>query len=94
MASKAGWESVGRVADDLEDVRCRRLLLQRFGQIVGALAQFVEQPRILDGDHGLVGKGLTSSICLSVNGATSSRVSAKTPITASSRNNGTPKLVR
>ena len=27
-----------------------------FAEIVGALAHFVEQPRILDGDHGLVGK--------------------------------------
>ena len=27
-----------------------------FAQIVGALAQFVEQPRILDGDDGLRGE--------------------------------------
>jgi len=32
--------------------------LQRFGQIVGALAQFVQQARILDGDDGLIGEGL------------------------------------
>ena len=38
--------------------RGRGLLLQRFGEIVGALAQFVEQPRVLDGDHGLGGEGL------------------------------------
>ena len=36
----------------------RGLLLQRFGEIVGALAQLVEQPRVLDGDDGLRGKVL------------------------------------
>ena len=30
-----------------------RLLLQRLAEVVGALTQFVEQPRILDGDDGL-----------------------------------------
>ena len=34
----------------------RGLLLQRFGEIVGALAQLVEQPRVLDGDHRLRGE--------------------------------------
>ena len=63
----------GRAADDLEHVRGRGLLLQRFAEIVGALAQFVEQPRVLDGDDGLRGEILTSSICLSVNGRTSWR---------------------
>src|SRR5262252_1820382 len=38
-----------RAANDLKYVSGGRLLLQRF-------AQFVEQPRILDGDHGLVGE--------------------------------------
>ena len=36
----------------------RGLLLQRLGEIVGALAQFVEQPRVLDGDDGLRGEVL------------------------------------
>ncbi len=53
MASNAGCEFGRRVADDFENVGRRRLLLQRFGQIVGALAQFVEQTGILDGDDGL-----------------------------------------
>ena len=35
-----------RTADDLEHVGGRRLLLKR-------LAQFIEQPRVLDGDDGL-----------------------------------------
>ena len=33
------------------------MLLQEFGEVIGALAQFVEQPRILDGDYRLVGEG-------------------------------------
>src|ERR1700722_4059560 len=45
-----------RTADDPEYLRHRRLPLQRLAQIVGALAQLVEQPRILDGDHGLGGE--------------------------------------
>jgi hypothetical protein len=40
----------GGAADDFEHVGRRCLLLQR-------LAQFVQQPRILDGDGRLVGKG-------------------------------------
>ena len=31
-------------------------MLQRFREIISALAQLVEQPRIFDGDHGLCGK--------------------------------------
>ena len=36
-----------------EHLRRRGLLLQQFGQIIGALTQFAEQPRVLDGDDGL-----------------------------------------
>src|SRR5262249_56637086 len=46
----------GRSADDLEHVGGRGLLLQRLSEVVRALAQFVEQPRILDGDNGLSGE--------------------------------------
>src|SRR5215469_10604829 len=46
----------GRRADDAQHLRCCRLLLQRFGQVSRALAQFIEQPRILDGDDGLLGE--------------------------------------
>ena len=41
----------GRAADDLEHVGGGGLLLQRF-------AQLVEQPRVLNGDDGLIGEGL------------------------------------
>ena len=47
-----------RTADDLQHLGGRGLLLQRLAQIVGALAQLVEQPGILDGDHGLRGEVL------------------------------------
>src|ERR1700736_863470 len=41
----------GRAADDLEHVGGGGLLLQRF-------AQLVEQPRVLDGDDGLIREGV------------------------------------
>ena len=43
----------GRTADDLEHLRGSGLLLQRLAQISGALAQLVEQPRVLDRDRCL-----------------------------------------
>ncbi len=46
----------GRAADDLEHIGGRGLLLQGFAEIVGALAQFVEQAGVLDGDHRLIGE--------------------------------------
>ena len=48
----------GRAADDLEHLRRRRLLLQRFGKLARALLLRLEQPRVLDRDHRLVGEGL------------------------------------
>src|SRR6516164_3288410 len=45
-------------AYDPEHLRRRGLLLQRFAQIVSALTQFVQQPRVLDGDYRLRGKVL------------------------------------
>jgi len=47
----------GRAADDLQHLRRRGLLLQCLGKIVRALAQFIEQPRVLNGDDGLGSKG-------------------------------------
>ncbi len=48
----------GRAADDLEHVGGGGLLLQRLGEVVGALPQLVEQARVLDGDDSLGGKVL------------------------------------
>jgi hypothetical protein len=47
----------GRAADDLEHIAGRGLVFERFLKIMGAVAQLVEQPRVLDRDHRLVGKG-------------------------------------
>ena len=47
-----------RAADNLEHVGSRGLLLQRLSKVGGALTQFVEQPRVLDGDDGLSGEVL------------------------------------
>jgi hypothetical protein len=43
----------GRTADSLKDLRTRCLLLQCLSKVRGALAQFVEQPRVLNGNDGL-----------------------------------------
>ncbi len=48
----------GRAADDLEHVAGCGLVFERLLKIARALAQFVEQADILDGDDGLVGEGL------------------------------------
>ena len=42
---------VGRAGDHLQDIGRCGLPLQR-------LLRLVEQPHVLDGDHGLIGKGL------------------------------------
>src|SRR5215472_15784369 len=47
-----------RTRYDAQHLRRRRLLLQRFGELGRALAQFVEQPRVLDGDDRLSGEVL------------------------------------
>ena len=56
MAWNTGSSSPGELRDDPQHLGGRGLLLQRLGQIVGALAQLVEQPRVLDGDDGLGGE--------------------------------------
>ena len=47
----------GRAADHFEHIGRRRLLLKRFREIARLRLHLIEQPCILDGDHGLVGKG-------------------------------------
>ena len=51
-----GSRSNAGAADDLENVGGRGLLLQRFGQLARALLLGVEQARVLDRDHRLVGE--------------------------------------
>src|SRR5262249_32001194 len=52
-----GLQLARRTRNDLQHLGGRRLLLQRLAQIVRALTQLVEQPRVLDGDDRLGGKG-------------------------------------
>ena len=47
-----------RAADDLEHVAGRGLVFERFVQFALARLLRLEQPRVLDGDDGLVGEGL------------------------------------
>ena len=42
-----------RAADDAEHLGRRRLMLQRLAQFRVALAEFLEQPHVLDGDDRL-----------------------------------------
>src|SRR5262249_19715427 len=50
-------EVAKRTRYDTRAPRRGRLLLQRFGEVRGALTQFVEESRILDGNDGLVREG-------------------------------------
>src|SRR6516162_757862 len=76
-----------RAADDLEHVGGGGLLLQRF-------AQLIEQPRVLDGDDGLVGEGdqkLDLLIAKRPDGSSSeSEDTDRRPL----RISGTPNIVR
>src|SRR5262245_7938962 len=47
-----------RTADNPEHLGRCRLMLQRFAQFGVAFLDLLEQLDVLDGDHGLVGKGL------------------------------------
>ncbi len=47
-----------RAADRLQHLAGRRLLLQRFRQLVVAYLYLREEPHVLDRDHGLAGEGL------------------------------------
>ncbi len=53
-----GLQIEGRAADHLEHVGGGGLLLQRFGELLGARLHVVEQPHVLDRDHRLVGERL------------------------------------
>ena len=95
IVSKTGCKSPGERADDAQHFRRRRLLLQRLGEVGRALAQLVEQPRILDGDDRLVGEG-RDKLDLLVGERTHlvARIRVITPIGFPSRSSGTPSSVR
>ena len=67
MASKTGCRSPGELEMTCSTSEVAVCCSSDFS------LQLVEQPRILDGDDGLVAKFWTSSTCLSVNGRTSWR---------------------
>ena len=48
-----------RAADDAEHLGGCGLMLQGLAQLCVALLQFLEQPHVLDGDHGLAAKVLS-----------------------------------
>ena len=50
---KHGLQFAGRTRNDVQHLGGRGLPLQRFAQLIRALAQLVEQARILDGDDRL-----------------------------------------
>ena len=53
-----GLNIEGRPADDLQHLRRCCLLLQRLGEVAGLGSDFLEEPRVLEGDHRLIGEGL------------------------------------
>ena len=61
-----------RAGDHPQDLRGRRLLLERLGQLAVPGLELREQPHVLDGDHRLVGEGLQErDLRSSENGSTS-----------------------
>ena len=84
----------GRAADNLEHLRGRRLLLQRFGELARALLLRLEQPRVLDGDHRLIGEGLDQLDLLLGERPYRLRGEDKHADWIPSRRSGTPRIVR
>ena len=77
----------GGAADDFQHVCRRGLLLQRF-------TQFVEQPRVLDGDDRLGGEVLDQLDLLIGEGSNFLAVNVNAADQFSSFSIGTPKMVR
>ncbi len=73
--------------DDLEDFGRRGLPLQR-------LLGLVEQPRVLDGDHGLVGEGLEKMRFVSAERPGFAPRTLIVPIATPSRSSGTTRTLR
>src|SRR5262247_549779 len=47
-----------RARNDAQDLRCGRLLFERCPQLAVPCLHLLEQPRVFNRDHGLVGKGI------------------------------------
>ena len=63
-------------------------------EIARARLHLVEQARVLDRDHRLVGEGLDELDLRGVNAPGSWRISVKTPSTSPLRSRGTPIIER
>ncbi len=83
-----------RAADDAEHLGRCRLMLQRLAQFRIALAEFLEQSHVLDGDHRLVGEGLEQRDLLVGERPDFRAANAIAPIGVPSRSNGVPSNVR
>ena len=83
----------GRAADDRR-ISAVAVCCSSDSVVCVARLQLLEQPHVLDRDHGLSGKRSSSLICLSVNGRTSSRRMTITPIAVSSRTSGAARKDR
>ena len=90
MAWNTGSSSPGELADDLEHLGGRGLLLQRLGQIARARLHLVEQPHVLDRDHRLVGEGRDQLDLLVGERPHRCARMTMTPISVPSRSSGTP----
>ena len=73
IASKTGWRSVGERLITREDLRGRRLLLQRLCQLAVPRLELREQRTFSIAMTAWSAKVLSSSICLSEKGRASGR---------------------
>jgi len=80
----------GRAADDVEHVAGRGLVFERFFEVVRAGLQFAKQPRVLDRNHSLVGKG-SNQFDLPVR---ERLYSCPVEIDRADHSSGTPRMVR
>src|SRR5262249_36788691 len=72
----------------------QRLALARLRKLPTLVLDVVEQPYVLDRDHGLIGERVITSTCLSVNGRGTERASTSAPIGYASRSSGTASTER
>jgi hypothetical protein len=84
----------GRARDDAKHLGGRSLILERFLQLALARLLSLKQPRVLDGDDGLVGEGLNKGDLSRRERFYLSRATVITPIGRSPRSSGTARAER
>ena len=78
-----------------EHISSRGLLHKGFGEVAGARLHFIEQARVFDRNHRLIGEGRTSSICARTESALALvRAMTRTPSTRSLRSRRTSSIAR